>query len=85
MWNNLVGIIKFDELKSLVGKESGGCIIFYLFGIGKMCLIIVFFQLYLEQFLESYFVVIVFVSLMFIWEEEFKKWNLNILFYNMSN
>ncbi|KAH0917683.1 hypothetical protein HID58_025343 [Brassica napus] len=85
MWNNLAGTTKLDELKSSVGKESGGCIISHSPGTGKTRLTIVFLQSYLEQFPESHPVVIAPASLMLTWEEEFKKWNSNIPFYNMSS
>ncbi|KAJ0234679.1 SNF2 domain-containing protein CLASSY 4 [Hirschfeldia incana] len=85
MWKNLAGTTKLDELKSSVGKESGGCIISHSPGTGKTRLTIVFLQSYLEQFPESHPVVIAPASLMLTWEEEFKKWNSNIPFYNMSS
>ncbi|KAJ0248954.1 SNF2 domain-containing protein CLASSY 4 [Hirschfeldia incana] len=85
MWKNLAGTTKLDELKSSVVKESGGCIISHAPGTGKTRLTIVFLQSYLEQFPESHPVVIAPASLMLTWEEEFKKWNSNIPFYNMGN
>ncbi|KAJ4894478.1 SNF2 domain-containing protein CLASSY 4 [Raphanus sativus] len=85
MWKNLAGTTKLDELKSSVGKESGGCIISHSPGTGKTRLTIVFLQSFLEQFPESHPVVIAPASLMLTWEEEFKKWNSNIPFYNMSS
>ncbi|KAJ4897683.1 SNF2 domain-containing protein CLASSY 4 [Raphanus sativus] len=85
MWKNLAGTTKLDELKSSVVKESGGCIISHAPGTGKTRLTIVFLQSYLEQFPDSHPVVIAPASLLLTWEEEFKKWNSNIPFYNMSN
>ncbi|CAG7883042.1 unnamed protein product [Brassica rapa] len=85
MWKNLAGTTKLDELKSSVVKESGGCIISHAPGTGKTRLTIVFLQSYLQQFPDSHPVVIAPASLLLTWEEEFKKWNSNIPFYNMSN
>ncbi|CAH8353577.1 unnamed protein product [Eruca vesicaria subsp. sativa] len=85
MWKNLAGTTKLDELKSSVVKESGGCIISHSPGTGKTRLTIVFLQSYLEQFPDSHPVVIAPASLMLTWEEEFKKWNSNIPFYNMNS
>lgn len=85
MWKNLAGTTKLDERKRSVGKESCGCIISHSPGTGKTRLIIVFAQSYLEQFRESHPVVIAPASLMLTWEEEFKKRNSNIPFYNMSS
>ncbi|CAN6906691.1 hypothetical protein F2Q69_00053187 [Brassica cretica] len=79
------GTTKLDERKRSVGKESCGCIISHSPGTGKTRLIIVFAQSYLEQFRESHPVVIAPASLMLTWEEEFKKRNSNIPFYNMSS
>ncbi|CAF1705643.1 unnamed protein product [Brassica oleracea var. botrytis] len=86
MWKNLAGTTKLHELKSSsVVKESGGCIISHSPGTGKTRLTIVFLQSYLQQFPDSHPVVIAPASLLLTWEEEFKKWNSNIPFYNMSN
>lgn len=85
IWKNLAGTTKLDELKSLDVRESGGCIISHSPGTGKTRLTIVFLQSYLEQFPDSHPVVIAPASLLLTWEEEFRKWNANIPFYNMSN
>ncbi|KAG2321375.1 hypothetical protein Bca4012_055583 [Brassica carinata] len=85
IWKNLAGTTKLDELKSSVAKESGGCIISHAPGTGKTRLTIMFLQSYLEQFPDCHPVVIAPASLLLTWEEEFKKWNSNIPFYNMSS
>uniref|UniRef100_A0A1J3GDY4 SNF2 domain-containing protein CLASSY 4 n=2 Tax=Noccaea caerulescens TaxID=107243 RepID=A0A1J3GDY4_NOCCA len=85
IWKNLAGTTKLDKLKSSAVKESGGCIMSHSPGTGKTRLTIVFLQSYLERFPDSHPVVIAPASLMLTWEEEFKKWNANIPFYNMSN
>ncbi|ESQ37192.1 hypothetical protein EUTSA_v10002375mg [Eutrema salsugineum] len=85
IWKNLAGSTKLDELKSSVVKGSGGCIISHSPGTGKTRLTIVFLQSYLEQFPDSHPVVIAPASLLFTWEEEFKKWDASAPFYNMNN
>ncbi|KFK39738.1 hypothetical protein AALP_AA3G281500 [Arabis alpina] len=85
IWKNLAGATKLDGLESLEEKESGGCIISHSPGTGKTRLTIVFLQSYLERFPDSHPVVIAPASLLFTWEEEFRKWNANIPFYNMGS
>ncbi|CAA7019459.1 unnamed protein product [Microthlaspi erraticum] len=85
IWKNLAGTTKLDELESSAIKESGGCIMSHSPGTGKTRLTIVFLQSYLERFPDSHPVVIAPASLLLTWEEEFKKWNANIPFYNLGS
>ncbi|CAH2052761.1 unnamed protein product [Thlaspi arvense] len=85
IWKNLAGTTNLEELKSSVVKESGGCVISHSPGTGKTRLTIVFLQSYLEQFPDSHPVVIAPKAIMQTWEEEFRKWNSNIPFFNMNN
>ncbi|VVA98463.1 unnamed protein product [Arabis nemorensis] len=85
IWKNIAGTSKLDELKSSEARESGGCIISHSPGTGKTRLTIVFLQSYLERFPDSHPVVIAPASLLLTWEEEFRKWNAKIPFYNMGN
>ncbi|EFH61900.1 hypothetical protein ARALYDRAFT_342596 [Arabidopsis lyrata subsp. lyrata] len=85
IWKNLAGTTKLNELNSVGVKGSGGCIISHKAGTGKTRLTIVFLQSYLERFPDSHPMVIAPASLMRTWEEEFRKWNANIPFYNMNS
>ncbi|XP_010513389.1 PREDICTED: SNF2 domain-containing protein CLASSY 4-like [Camelina sativa] len=85
IWKNLAGTTKLDEFNSVGVKGSGGCIISHKAGTGKTRLTIVFLQSYLERFPDSHPVVIAPATLMRTWEEECRKWNADIPFFNMNS
>ncbi|XP_010497254.2 PREDICTED: SNF2 domain-containing protein CLASSY 4-like, partial [Camelina sativa] len=85
IWKNLAGTTKLDELNSEGVKGSGGCIISHKAGTGKTRLTIVFLQSYLERFPDSHPVVIAPATLMRTWEEECRKWNADIPFFNLNS
>ncbi|KAG7632411.1 Helicase C-terminal [Arabidopsis suecica] len=85
IWKNLAGTTKINELNSVGVKGSGGCIISHKAGTGKTRLTVVFLQSYLKRFPNSHPMVIAPATLMRTWEDEVRKWNVNIPFYNMNS
>lgn len=86
LWKNLAGSINLDELNSVdPGEVGGGCIISHAPGTGKTRLTIVFLETYLKLFPNCYPVIIAPASMLLTWEEEFRKWNVEFPFHNLSN
>ncbi|VVA29446.1 PREDICTED: SNF2 [Prunus dulcis] len=86
IWNHIAGGIRLDKLKrpsSVVG--GNGCIISHAPGTGKTRLTIVFLQTYMKLFPECRPLLIAPRSMLLTWEEEFKKWKLDIPFHNLNN
>ncbi|CAN6342148.1 unnamed protein product [Urochloa humidicola] len=85
MWTNLVGDIKLDELKHGAKPDVvGGCVICHAPGTGKTRLAIVFIQTYMKVFPDCRPVIIAPRGMLFAWDEEFKKWNIDIPFHIMN-
>ncbi|XP_057807501.1 SNF2 domain-containing protein CLASSY 4-like isoform X2 [Salvia miltiorrhiza] len=85
LWKNLAGSINLDELKSTDPVGVGGCIISHAPGTGKTRLTIVFVETYFKMFPNCMPVIISPASTLLTWEEEFKKWNVEFPFHNLSN
>ncbi|KAG2627783.1 SNF2 domain-containing protein CLASSY 4-like [Panicum virgatum] len=85
MWTNLVGDIRLDELKHGARPDVvGGCVICHAPGTGKTRLAIVFIQTYMKVFPDCRPVIIAPRGMLFAWDEEFKKWNIDIPFHIMN-
>ncbi|KAM0916154.1 hypothetical protein ACQ4PT_010263 [Festuca glaucescens] len=85
MWTNLVGDIRLDELKHGAKPDVvGGCVICHAPGTGKTRLAIVFIQTYMKVFPDCRPVIIAPRGMLFAWEEEFKKWDVNVPFHIMN-
>uniref|UniRef100_A0A0D9WG60 Helicase C-terminal domain-containing protein n=1 Tax=Leersia perrieri TaxID=77586 RepID=A0A0D9WG60_9ORYZ len=85
MWTNLVGDIRLNELKHGAKPDVvGGCVICHAPGTGKTRLAIVFIQTYMKVFPDCRPVIIAPRGMLFAWEEEFKKWNVNVPFHIMN-
>ncbi|KAG8068917.1 hypothetical protein GUJ93_ZPchr0005g14487 [Zizania palustris] len=85
MWTNLVGDIRLNELKHGAKPDVvGGCVICHAPGTGKTRLAIVFIQTYMKAFPDCRPVIIAPRGMLFAWEEEFKKWNVNVPFHIMN-
>ncbi|KAL5203334.1 hypothetical protein ABZP36_014286 [Zizania latifolia] len=85
MWTNLVGDIRLNELKHGAKPDVvGGCVICHAPGTGKTRLAIVFIQTYMKVFPNCRPVIIAPRGMLFAWEEEFKKWNVNVPFHIMN-
>ena len=85
MWTNLVGDIRLDELKHGARPDVvGGCVICHAPGTGKTRLAIVFIQTYMKVFPDCRPVIIAPRGMLFAWDEEFKKWNIDVPFHIMN-
>ncbi|TVU19259.1 hypothetical protein EJB05_35398, partial [Eragrostis curvula] len=85
MWTNLVGDIKLDEMKHGAKPDVvGGCVICHAPGTGKTRLAIVFIQTYMKVFPDCRPVIIAPRGMLFAWDEEFKKWNVDVPFHIMN-
>lgn len=85
MWTNLVGDIRLDELKHGAKPDVvGGCVICHAPGTGKTRLAIVFIQTYMKVFPDCRPVIIAPRGMLFAWDEEFKKWNVDVPFHIMN-
>ncbi|XLS82912.1 hypothetical protein HN51_048743 [Arachis hypogaea] len=85
LWKNLAGTTELPKLKSCDSNSRGGCIISHAPGTGKTRLTIVFLQTYLEVFPDCHPMIIAPDSLLLTWEYEFRKWDNEIPFHNLSN
>ncbi|XP_072987329.1 SNF2 domain-containing protein CLASSY 3-like [Typha latifolia] len=86
MWKNLAGGISLNELKNGTRPDVvGGCVISHAPGTGKTRLAIVFIQTYMKIFPECRPVIIAPSGMLLTWEEEFKKWNINLPFHMLNS
>ncbi|KAI3968255.1 hypothetical protein MKX01_018558 [Papaver californicum] len=80
-----------ENLINLDGKNKkpphgiGGCIISHASGTGKTLLTIAFLRSYMEILRDCRPVLISPSSMLLTWEEEFKKWKVDISFHNISS
>ncbi|KAK9094977.1 hypothetical protein Scep_026446 [Stephania cephalantha] len=85
MWRNLAGSINLEELNNPnVSEGVGGCVISHAPGTGKTFLAIAFMQTFMSVFEDCRPVIMAPCSMLLTWEEEFKKWNVNIPFHNLN-
>ncbi|XP_059644779.1 SNF2 domain-containing protein CLASSY 4-like [Cornus florida] len=85
IWKNIAGGIHLEKLKKPAFDGGSGCIISHAPGTGKTRLAIVFLQTYLKLFPTCRPVIIAPCSMLLTWEEEFRKWNVDIPFHNLNN
>ncbi|XP_020586839.1 SNF2 domain-containing protein CLASSY 3-like [Phalaenopsis equestris] len=85
IWKNLAGSIHLHELKPHPGSSHlGGCVISHAPGTGKTRLTIVFIQSFLQQFPQCRPLIIAPRGMLLTWENEFKKWKVNLAFHNLN-
>ncbi|XP_047306685.1 SNF2 domain-containing protein CLASSY 3-like [Impatiens glandulifera] len=86
IWKNIQGSINLDELRQHEHSSfrGNGCIISHAPGTGKTRLTIMFIQSYLERYPVCKVVIIAPCSMLLTWEDEFKKWKVNIPFHNLN-
>ncbi|XP_043697836.1 SNF2 domain-containing protein CLASSY 3-like [Telopea speciosissima] len=85
MWKNLAGGIELEMLnKSRSSDGVGGCVISHAPGTGKTLLTIVFLMTYMKVYPDCRPVIIAPTSILLTWEEEFKKWKIDIPFHNLN-
>lgn len=85
IWNNLAGGIITEKLEKPLPSSGSGCIISHAPGTGKTRLTIVFLQSFMRLYPYTRPVIIAPKSMLLTWEEEFKKWKINIPFHNINN
>lgn len=86
IWKNVAGTIYLDELKTSQHSYGGsGCIISHAPGTGKTRLTIVFLQTFMELYPTCRPVIVAPRGMLLLWEEEFRKWNVNIPFHILNN
>ncbi|KAK9144767.1 hypothetical protein Sjap_004670 [Stephania japonica] len=85
MWRNLAGSINLEDLNNpIVSEGVGGCVISHAPGTGKTFLTIAFMQAFMSVFENCRPVIMAPCSMLLTWEEEFRKWNVNIPFHNLN-
>ncbi|KAK2967740.1 hypothetical protein RJ640_012966, partial [Escallonia rubra] len=84
MWKNVAGGIYIDKLEKPLSGAGGGCIISHAPGTGKTLMTIVFLQSFLNLYPESKPLIVAPKSMLLTWEEEFRKWKVDIPFHNLN-
>ncbi|KAM6557385.1 hypothetical protein CsatB_004404 [Cannabis sativa] len=87
IWTKIAGGIRADDLKgrNMESSSEEGCIISHAPGTGKTRLTIVFLQSYLKLYPMCFPVIIAPCSMLLTWEEEFRKWKVDIPFHNYNS
>ncbi|KAE9606861.1 putative DNA helicase chromatin remodeling SNF2 family [Lupinus albus] len=85
LWKNLAGGIFLDQLEKQEEFDGGGCIISHAPGTGKTRLTITFLQTYMKLYPKCRPMIIAPKGMLLTWEEEFRKWNVDIPFHNLNN
>ncbi|XP_074330399.1 SNF2 domain-containing protein CLASSY 3-like [Apium graveolens] len=85
IWKNIAGGTVIEKLQKPLSSSGSGCIISHAPGTGKTRLTLIFLQSFMKMYPDSRPVIIAPKSLLLTWEEEFKKWNVNIPFHNLNN
>ncbi|KAL2478202.1 SNF2 domain-containing protein CLASSY 3 [Forsythia ovata] len=84
MWKNIAGDIFIEKLKRPLSDDGNGCIISHAPGTGKTRLTIVFLQAFMNQYPMCRPVIIAPRGMLLTWEDEFRKWNVDIPFHNLN-
>ncbi|KAI3882455.1 hypothetical protein MKX03_025233 [Papaver bracteatum] len=85
LWRNLAGGIGLDVKNINASDDVGGCIISHSPGTGKTLLTIAFLRTFMETFKDCRPLLIAPNNMLLTWEEEFKKWKVDISFHNLSS
>ncbi|KAI3911922.1 hypothetical protein MKW92_009300 [Papaver armeniacum] len=85
LWRNLAGGIELDVKNMNASGDVGGCIISHTPGTGKTLLTIAFLKTFMETIKDCRPVLIAPGNMLLTWEEEFKKWQVDISFHNLSS
>ncbi|XP_073286826.1 SNF2 domain-containing protein CLASSY 3-like [Primulina huaijiensis] len=84
MWRNIAGDTDIKRLERLPAESGRGCIISHAPGTGKTRLTIVFIQTFLKLYPTCCPVIIAPRGMLITWEQEFKKWKVDLPFHNMN-
>ncbi|KAK6155267.1 hypothetical protein DH2020_009515 [Rehmannia glutinosa] len=85
LWRNIAGNIHINKLEKLPADGGRGCIISHAPGTGKTRLTIVFLQTFLKLYPTCRPVIMAPSGMLLTWEQEFKKWNVDINFHNLND
>ncbi|KAL0331884.1 UNVERIFIED_CONTAM: SNF2 domain-containing protein CLASSY 3 [Sesamum calycinum] len=84
LWRNIAGDILIKKLEKLPANGGRGCIISHAPGTGKTRLTIVFLQTFMKLYPACRPVIIAPRGMLLTWEQELKKWNVDIRFHNLN-
>ncbi|KAI3900407.1 hypothetical protein MKW92_041935 [Papaver armeniacum] len=85
LWRNLAGGIAHNVKNMNASDDVGGCIISHAPGTGKTLLTISFLRTFMDTFKCCRPLLIAPSNMLLTWEEEFKKWKVDISFHNLSS
>ncbi|GMH29784.1 hypothetical protein Nepgr_031627 [Nepenthes gracilis] len=85
MWKNIAGSTSLEDLSQPTQLGGGGCIISHAPGTGKTRLAIVFLQTYTKLYKECRPMIVAPCNMLLTWEEEFRKWSVDVPFHNLNN
>ncbi|KAI3911923.1 hypothetical protein MKW92_009301 [Papaver armeniacum] len=85
LWRNLAGGIAHNVKNMNASDDVGGCIISHAPGTGKTLLTIAFLRTFMDTFKCCRPLLIAPSNMLLTWEEEFKKWKVDISFHNLSS
>ncbi|XP_024030642.1 SNF2 domain-containing protein CLASSY 3 [Morus notabilis] len=85
IWKHIAGGIHLENFESIENYAGGeGCIISHAPGTGKSRLTIVFLQTFMKLHPKCLPLIIAPRSMLLTWEEEFRKWKVDIPFHNLN-
>lgn len=85
IWKKIAGGTYIDKLDKCLSNGGSGCIISHAPGTGKSRLTIVFLQAFMRMYPNSRPLIIAPRCMLLTWEEEFKKWDVDVPFYILNN
>ncbi|CAH9145890.1 unnamed protein product [Cuscuta epithymum] len=85
LWRNIAGDIHIENLQKLQSNGGNGCIISHAPGTGKTRLTITFLLSFMKLFPSCRPIIIAPRSMLLTWEEEFRKWEVDVPFHNVNN
>ncbi|KAL7609934.1 hypothetical protein Lser_V15G10150 [Lactuca serriola] len=85
IWKKIAGGTYIEKLEKCLSNGGSGCIISHAPGTGKSRLTIVFLMAFMRMYPNSRPMIIAPRCMLLTWEEEFKKWEADVPFYNLNN
>ncbi|KAI3501555.1 hypothetical protein L1887_29426 [Cichorium endivia] len=85
IWKKIAGGTYIEKLEKRLPNGGSGCIISHAPGTGKSRLTIVFLLSFMRMYPDSRPLIIAPRCMLLTWEEEFKKWEADVPFYNLNN
>ncbi|XP_073065981.1 SNF2 domain-containing protein CLASSY 4-like [Primulina eburnea] len=84
IWKNVAGDIHIEKLKGPLSDGGRGCIISHAPGTGKTRLTIAFLLTFMKLYPTCRPVVVAPRGMLFTWEDELSKWQVDVPFHNMN-